>query len=131
MHPATNCRPLPCSTPWRNINSMQPSVAHEEMRRRRVPRNASSVIVTSSDNGTRRTSALSSGTSSTAERTWASTSVCSLSPTGPRWMYGSISSWRTSRCLRSTSPTKERYSTATDNGSQPCLASSASLQKKW
>lgn len=78
-----------------------------------------------------RTSALSSGTSSTAERTWANTSVCSLSPTGPRWMYGSISSWRTSRCLRSTSPMKERYSTATDNGSQPCLASSASLQRKW
>ena len=96
-----------------------------------VPRNDSSVIVTNSDNGTRRTSARNSGTSSTAERTWASTSVCSLSPTGPRWMYGSISSWRTSRCLRSTSPTKERYSTVTDNGSQPCLASSASLQRKW
>ena len=79
----------------------------------------------------RRTSAQSSGTSSTAERTWANTSVCSLSPTGPRWMYGSMSSWRTFRCLRSTSPTKERYSTVTDSGSQPCLASSASLQKKW
>ena len=37
------------------------------------------------------------------ERTWANTSVCSLSPTGPRWMYGSISFWRTSRCLHSTS----------------------------
>ena len=67
MHPATSCRPLPCSTPWRNINSMQPSVAHEEMRRRLVPRNASSVIVTNSDSGTRRTSAQNSGTSSTAE----------------------------------------------------------------
>ena len=32
---------------------------------------------------------------------------------------GSISSWRTSRCHRSTSLPKERYSTATDIGSLP------------
>lgn len=58
--------------------------------------------------GTPRTSARSCGTYTTARLTRAKASACSRCPTGPSWISGSTSTWKTSRLSLSITPPNGR-----------------------
>ncbi len=86
----------------------------DALHRRRAPRRGEGAregahllaSATNSANGTRATSAPSSGTSTTRACTRASTCACFRSATGPSSTSGSTSSARASKCRRSTTRTR-------------------------
>ena len=74
------------------------------MKKSHVPRSVSSLSVINSTSGTRRTSVLNCGISTTPVYTKVRVSVCSRSATGRSWISGSISVWRIFRSFRCIMP---------------------------
>lgn len=87
--------------------------AHGAMKKNRAPKSVSTLSVTASIAGTRKTSVRSCGTTTTARLIKAKAFACSRSPTGPSWISGSISSWKISRLFHFTWRPCVRYWSAT------------------
>ena len=93
-----------CCMRWININLTLHSAARAGMKKSHVPRSVSSLSVINSTSGTRRTSVLNCGTSTTPVCTKVRVSVYSRSATGRSWISGSIFVWRIFRSFRCIMP---------------------------
>ncbi len=91
----------------------RPSAARAVTRRNPAPKNVSTPSATASTAGIRKTSVRSCGTTTTARSTKAKAFASSRSPTGPSWISGSTSIWKTLKSFRCIWPPSARCWSAT------------------
>ncbi len=91
----------------------RPSARAPRRGKRPAPKSVSTLSVTASTAGIRKTSARSCGTTTTARSTRAKAFASSRSLTGPSWISGSTSIWKILRLCRCTWPPSARCWSAT------------------